>query len=149
MMSQQPKATGSRGQVNPNWLGGFLKNPPSDVVTLDAAGIDKNLAHRARKAAFRAYAQQAKDPELIEYATELRKRAERRLGEMMAAQPKDKGGGDQGSNQHTSWHRVNEKPSASPATLAEAGIDKNLAKRARKAAFRAYAQPSWRPPRRR
>jgi hypothetical protein len=69
--------------------------------------------------------------ELIEYATELRKRAERRLGEMMAAQPKDKGGGD-GSNQHRQSNRVFEKPSSSPGTLGEAGIDKNLAKAARK-----------------
>jgi hypothetical protein len=99
-----------------------------------AVNVDEVKQILNQEAAFRAYAQQAKDPELIEYATELRKRAERRLGEMMAAQPKDKGGGDQGSNQHTSWHRVNEKPSASPATLAEAGIDKNLAHRARKAA---------------
>jgi hypothetical protein len=44
---------------------------------------------------------------------------------MMAEQPKNKGGGDQ-----VSEHRVIEKPSG-PASLAAAGIDKNLAKRAR------------------
>jgi hypothetical protein len=37
------------------------------------------------------------------------------------------------ANQH-GRHRVSEKPDASPTTLAQAGIDKNLANRARKAA---------------
>jgi hypothetical protein len=59
----------------------------------------------------------------------IRKRATRRLGELMAAQKETvglaKGGGDQKSD-----HRVIKKPSDHP-TLAEAGIDKNLAHQAR------------------
>jgi hypothetical protein len=47
-----------------------------------------------------------------------------RLGEMMAEQPKAK----PGINQYQ--HRVIQKPEA-PITLAAAGIDKNLAHRAR------------------
>ncbi|WP_413989355.1 hypothetical protein ACMDCR_25800 [Labrys okinawensis] len=62
-------------------------------------------------------------------ASEIRIRAERRIGELMAAQ-RDTGllkpGGD-GSNQHKQW--VAEKPKA--PTLSEVGIDKNLADRAR------------------
>jgi hypothetical protein len=58
-----------------------------------------------------------------------RLRAERRLGEMMKAQPKAKPPGD---NQYRKVDRVLEKPEA-PMSLAEAGIDKNLADRARKA----------------
>ena len=62
-------------------------------------------------------------------AAEIRIRAERRLGELMAAQKARvgaaKGGGDQKSD-----HRVGRKPSDLP-TLGEAGIDKNLAHRAR------------------
>jgi hypothetical protein len=81
----------------------------------------------------RAHGTRALDPELIEYATELRKRAERRLGEMMAAQPKSKGQGQRGDDGQ--FHqRVFEKPAGDPATLVDAGIDKNLAHRARKAA---------------
>ena len=59
----------------------------------------------------------------------MRHEAERKLGMMIAAQRDagmlNKGGGDQ-------YHRGNEYPSGSP-TLADAGIDKNLAKAARKA----------------
>jgi len=57
---------------------------------------------------------------------EIRFRAERRLGELMAAQ-KGVGllrPGGNGSNQH----RVTEKPNA-PITLSEAGIDKHLGSR--------------------
>jgi hypothetical protein len=90
---------------------------------LDDAGIDKNLAKRARKAALRAYAQQ--------HATELRKRAERRLGEMMAAQNFKSG--------NPQWGIQN--PIERPVTLDEAGIDKNLAHRVRSAA-RAVTTPT-------
>jgi hypothetical protein len=66
-------------------------------------------------------------------AAEIRFRAERRVGEMMAMQPKNRGGGD-GSNQYGRSNRDSQNPSSSTVTLASAGIDKNLAKRARKLA---------------
>lgn len=53
------------------------------------------------------------------HAVEIRMRATRRLGEMMEKQPKNEGG-------RPSKNRVIEKPS-----LADAGIDKNLAHQAR------------------
>jgi hypothetical protein len=53
-----------------------------------AVSVDEIKNVLNKEATMRAYAEQAKDPELIELATELRKRAERRLGEMMATQPK-------------------------------------------------------------
>jgi len=45
-------AIGTRGQlVGPSIIGGVSETPPIDPPTLAAAGIDKNLAKRARAAA--------------------------------------------------------------------------------------------------
>ena len=77
---------------------------------------------RDKAIAIRAYARQAKNRSLEADAFEIRIRAERRLGEMMAEQPKDKGG----------YAGLYENPALDrPATLKESGIDKNLAHRAR------------------
>ncbi len=72
------------------------------------------------------YAKQAKDGKLIGMATEIRKRATRRLGEVMDGDRKAgklKRGGDRKS-----------KGRQRPLILAEQGIDKHLAKQARAAA---------------
>lgn len=79
-----------------------------------------------KSVAMQVYAQQAKDTDLVVKATEVRERAERRLGELMAPMPKDFGG-------RPIENRVSEKPSLDkPPTLSSLGIDKNLADRARK-----------------
>jgi hypothetical protein len=82
--------------------------------------------NRNKAIAIRAYARQAKNKSLEADAFEIRLRAERRLGGMMAAQPKAK---PPGNNQYVD--RIMEKPDA-PVSLADAGIDKNLAHRARR-----------------
>jgi hypothetical protein len=47
MMAEQPKAQGTKGQGNPEWLlGGVSSTPPSEAPTLASQGIDKNLAKR-------------------------------------------------------------------------------------------------------
>jgi N6-adenosine-specific RNA methylase IME4 len=80
--------------------------------------------------AMRTYARQAKNKALEMDAAEIRIRAERRVGELIAAQKESvglaSGGGDKKSD-----HRVHTRPT-DPPTLAEAGIDKHLADRARK-----------------
>jgi N6-adenosine-specific RNA methylase IME4 len=96
----------------------------------EARSVDEVKDIRDQAMAMKLYARQARNKELEADAAAIRLQAERRLGEMMAAQPKAKGGGD-GSNQHGKSNRVSEKPGSLPATLAEAGIDKNLASRAR------------------
>lgn len=106
----------------------------SELVKYDAAcralaeakAVDEVKSIRDQAMAMRLYARQAKNRQLEGDAFEIRLRAERRVGEMMERQRTsvglNRGGGD---------HRVSEKPGAAP-TLSDAGIDKNLANRARK-----------------
>jgi hypothetical protein len=97
------------------------------LAVAEAKTVDDVREIYAHADAARAYAKQAKNRQLELDAAEIRIRAERRLGELMAAQGATVGKAKPtGSNQH----RVKIKPDA-PATLAEAGIDKNLAHRAR------------------
>ena len=93
----------------------------------EAKAVDDIVEIVGQANAVHAYARQAKNRQMEIDAAEIRIRAERRLGELMAAQASAVGKAKPpGSNQH----RVIFKPDA-PPTLAEAGIDKNLAHRAR------------------
>lgn len=98
-----------------------------------AKSIDEVKEIHNQSEAMRAYAKQAKNKQLEIDASEIRFRAERRIGELMAAQREaglmSTGAQGSGSNQHQVV-RVETKPAA--ITLSEAGIDKNLADRARK-----------------
>lgn len=82
----------------------------------------KDIMDQAERAA--VYARQANDSELIKYATEIRVRAQRRAGEMLAATPKNKGtqvcGGDD-----TGAPVVKASDRREVATLADMGITKN------------------------
>ena len=95
----------------------------------EAKAVDDIVEIVGQANAVHAYARQAKNRQMEIDAAEIRIRVERRLGELMAAQKARvgaaKGGGDQKSD-----HRVGKKPGDLP-TLGEAGIDKNLAHRAR------------------
>jgi hypothetical protein len=91
----------------------------------DCASVDEVMAIRNDWQKIECYARLAKDFELQDRAIEIRMRAERRLGELMATMPKAKGGGDMRPE-----HRVIKKPDA-PLDLKSQGIDKNLAHRAR------------------
>lgn len=104
----------------------------------EAKSVDEVKEIRDQAEAMRAYAKQAKNKQLEIDASEIRFRAERRIGELMAAQ-RDAGlmAKPTGANQHVD--RVVPKPEAK-ITLAEAGIDKNLANRARKYAAVPEAQ---------
>jgi hypothetical protein len=76
----------------------------------------------------KVYAYKAKDAALVREVVEIRKRAERRLGQLMDELRKAGRLAKPGDYRK----RVSEKPV--PPPLARQGIDKNLADRARKAA---------------
>jgi hypothetical protein len=96
----------------------------------DAKAVDEVQSIRAKADAVRAYAKQAKNRQMEIDAAEIRIRAERRLGELMAAQGEmvGKATGAQGIGTSAGYNKTRTE---APPTLTEAGIDKNLAHRAR------------------
>jgi N6-adenosine-specific RNA methylase IME4 len=114
----------------------------SALAKYDAARAALAAAHRIdevkdiadRAVAMALYARQARDGELIAKATEIRKRAERRLGELIEQERQAgklaKGGQP---HQHKRKSTGSRKDPVAP-TLADQGITKSLADRARKAA---------------
>ena len=102
----------------------------------EAVSIDEAKEFRDQSEAMRAYAKQAKNKQLEVQAAEIRIRAERRIGELMAAQREagmlSAGTAGAGNANVTGGLRENPPVDERPITLAEAGIDKNLADRARK-----------------
>jgi N6-adenosine-specific RNA methylase IME4 len=93
----------------------------------EAKIVDEVKNIRDQAMAMKLYARQAKNKDLEADASEIRLRAEQRLGQMMDAQRKSIGF----NPGHRFTGGVSETPPA-PPTLDEAGIDKNLAKRARR-----------------
>ena len=99
-----------------------------------AKAVDDVMEIVAPADAVRVYARQAKNRQMEIDAAEIRIRAERRLGELMAAQKARVGvnSGTAGQGRPKIGGVPNTPPKHdAPPTLAEAGIDKNLAKRSR------------------
>lgn len=92
-----------------------------------AKSVDEVKEIHNQSEAMRAYAKQAKNKQLEIDASEIRFRAERRIGELMASQKESVG-----LNQGTLRRGSEMDPRDEKPTLAEAGIDKHLADRARK-----------------
>jgi hypothetical protein len=97
----------------------------------EAKAVDEVQGIRAKAEAVRAYAKQAKNRQMEVDAAEIRIRAERRLGELMEAQSASVGKAAGARGVGTSAGYNSTRTHDAPPTLAEAGIDKNLAHRAR------------------
>jgi protein gp37 len=96
----------------------------------EARSTDEVREVRDRAEAMRTYARQAKNKDLEADAAEIRLRAERRLGELIAKQ-RDEEGLHQGGRPRNTGSPADP---VAKATLEEVGIDKHLADRARKLA---------------
>lgn len=100
----------------------------------EARSVDEVKSLLDGAAALRAYARQAKNKTLEADAFEIRMRAERRVGQLIAAQKASVGlsEGTAGKGRPPIGGSVADPPKDPRPTLAEAGIDKHLADRARK-----------------
>lgn len=101
--------------------------------------VDEVKDIRDKAVAMQVYAQQAKDRELIDYATEIRLRAERRAGELLKKIEKSKGGGEpgvgrRGKNAVTNSNRI------SPSKLSDLGVTKRQSSKWQKLADLGEAQ---------
>lgn len=102
----------------------------------ECKSVDEAKAWTDKAAAMQAYGRMAKNKTLEVDAAEIRIRAERRLGEMLAAQKTgdglNKGAAGMPGNQHTG--KVVRSFATTAPKLADAGISKDLSSRAQKLA---------------
>ena len=94
----------------------------------ECKSVDEVKTWADKAAAMQAYGRMAKDKTLEVDAAEIRIRAERRLGEMLADSDLQKGG------RPAEKTGRDERPVSKPPTLAESGISKDLSSRAQKLA---------------
>lgn len=97
-----------------------------------AVSVDEAKGIRDASIAIQAYARQAKNRQMEIDAVELRIRAERRLGEMLAETPKATGAA--GGGKKTGPRGTFTEPRDTTPTLADMGIDKKLSARSQKIA---------------
>jgi phage N-6-adenine-methyltransferase len=110
-----------------SYSGGLARYDAACRAVAEAKSVDEVKSVRDQAEAMRAYAKQAKNKQLEIDASEIRFRAERRIGELMGAQRETVG-----LNSGKLLRGSEPDPRASLPTLSEAGIDKHLADRARK-----------------
>lgn len=111
-------------------MSALVKYEAAKVALAEAKAVDEVKHIHDVSAAMKAYAIQAKDKQLEIDASEIRIRAERRLGEMIRAQKESVGlatGGEHGGRPKIDGTRA--EPSNQRPTLAQAGIDKKLSAR--------------------
>ena len=97
-----------------------------------AVEVDEVKDIRDKAEAMAAYARQAKDTELVQWATEIKVRAERRAGQMLAEMPK--ASGNAGLGRPKIGGNTIVPPKSNDKTLADIGITKNESSRWQKLA---------------
>ncbi|WP_395009789.1 hypothetical protein [Undibacterium sp.] len=104
-------------------MSNLVKYNAARYALSEAVKIDEVKDMRDKAEAMAAYARQAKDTEMVEWATEIKVRAERKAGQMLAEMEKNKGAA---TRSHDS--------TALPKTLSELDISKNESSRWQKLA---------------
>lgn len=99
-----------------------------------AVEVDEVKDIRDKAEAMAAYARQAKDTELVQWATEIKVRAERRAGQMLAEMPKAEGAKGQLVSRGVIGGNTMVPPINQAKTLADIGITKNESSRWQKLA---------------
>lgn len=99
----------------------LTKYETARAALAEAHRVDEVKNIRDKAEAMAAYARQAKDSELIQYATEIKVRAERRCGELLARTEKHEGG-------RPTANRSNDATGSVP-TLAQMGLTKDESSR--------------------
>lgn len=99
----------------------------------EAHAVDEVKDIRDKAEAMAAYARQAHDTEMIAWVTEIKVRAERRAGELLAEMPKSAGTKGQLQGKSSGGHIV-VPPEESAKTLSDMGITKNESSRWQKLA---------------
>lgn len=109
---------------------GLVRYEMARSALAEARSVDEVKDIRDKSEAMRAYARMAKDTQLEMDATELRLRAERRLGIMLTEQKTSQGLNRGGGGRDSTGSRL--VPVDAAPTLADVGIDKKLSSRSQK-----------------
>lgn len=104
---------------------GLVKYESARFALQQAVEIDEVKDIRDKAQAMAAYARQANDTKLVEWATEIKVRAERKAGQMLAEMPKNPGNLKNSSRSHDA---------TTTKTLSELGINKTQSSRWQKLA---------------
>ncbi len=110
-------------------MSALVKYDAARYALQQAVEIDEVKDIRDKAEAMASYARQAKDTDMIRWVTEIKVRAERRAGQMLAEMPKATGKSGQFTGGHTMVPPVKDEK-----TLAELGITKNESSRWQKLA---------------
>lgn len=100
----------------------LIRYEQARTALAEAHRVDEVKDIRDKAEAMAAYARQAKDSELIQYATEIKVRAERRCGELLATTEKNRGAQGIGKS-------AVERSDSTPPTLSEMGLTRDESSR--------------------
>lgn len=109
----------------------LIRYEAARTALAEAHSIDEVKDIRDKSEAMAAYARQAKDTQLVQWATEIKVRAERRAGQMLAEMPKASGTRVNGGN---TGGPIVRPPVNGEKTLSEIGVTKSDSSRWQKLA---------------